>query len=165
VHRLITSRAEIASWLPRRAEFPDEYVMDHNGQFIRECFTQIKQVELNYGSPRAFDYFMTRLSGEEWENEQNQEKGFGAPITLKTIEGVAVSTPIEDMMRNEFRRFDSSRMLDMDLCMLIDEKYLPLYGVTSVYQLAEEQKEWIAREIKKSGCRVTESNLRRCLVM
>ena len=65
-----TKRSDIASFLPRFADFPDSYVMDGNGVFLRRSFMEIRQVEMFYSSARNFLYQMNRLTDETWEEEQ-----------------------------------------------------------------------------------------------
>ena len=56
------SRSEIASFLPRHSEFPDEFQMNEKGVFIRRSFMEIRLAERYYGSPRNYLYQMNRLS-------------------------------------------------------------------------------------------------------
>ena len=39
----ITSRAEIASWLPRFSEFPDRFAMDGHGMLLRDSFEELRR--------------------------------------------------------------------------------------------------------------------------
>jgi uncharacterized protein YbbC (DUF1343 family) len=73
-----TKRSDIASFLPRFADFPDSYVMDGSGVFLRRSFMEIRQVEMFYSSARNFLYQMNRLTDETWEEEQKKD-GTGKP--------------------------------------------------------------------------------------
>lgn len=168
---LITSRNEIAGCLPRRSEFPDEYVMDGAGMFVGECFTQIALVEASYGSPRSFDYFMTRLSsdasGEKWKEEQMKDNCGMDPITLEGMEALVVGGDKEDIgriMKNEYGKFDDRRPSDEVICELIDKEYVPRFRRKSVYQLTDDEKVLIAKDLLNSRY-LPADQISRCLVM
>ena len=79
------SRQEMASYLPRHAEFPDEFEMDSSGVFLRRSFMEIRQAEQYYVTPRNYLYQMNRLTDENWFREQLKDET-GAPLTLADIE-------------------------------------------------------------------------------
>ena len=56
--------------------------MSENGLFLRESVLDTVQVENMYVTPRAFNYYMSRRSGEEWEKEQEKDNIAGKPISL-----------------------------------------------------------------------------------
>lgn len=157
------SRADIASYLPPKSEFPDSYEMNASGVFVRKSFMEIRQAEQCYGSPRNYLYQMNRLTDESWAQEQLKD-GTGSPITLSMVEQ-ADENSIAQMLNNEHgRQFSRSRLQDMDVCRLIDHNLLPGFGVNSVYQLTESQKKQIARQLYYEF-HLPEAQIRRCLVL
>lgn len=157
------SRQDIAAYLPRFSDFPDEYQMNENGVFVRSSFMEIRRAEQYYGSPRNYLYQMNRLTDESWIRDQEKD-GTGTPITLSDVEN-ADEKSIAEMLRNENgRNFSRSRLQDMDVCRLIDKDLLPGYGVTSIYWLADSQKSRIAKQLLHEF-HLPEAQIRRCLAM
>ena len=160
---LSMTRQEIASYLPRRSEFPDHYQMNERGVFLRSSFMELRQTENFYGSPRNYLYQMNRLTDETWEQKQLEDKT-GKPVRLQDIEP-ASEQEIAQMLKNEYgKNFSRSRLQDMDVCRLIDNDLLPSYGAKSVYQLSESQKQRIARQLYHEF-HLPEHQIRRCLVL
>lgn len=157
------SRAEIASFLPRRSEFPDNYQMDANGIFLRRSFMELRRAEQYYVTPRNYLYQMNRLTDESWKTEQEQDKT-GKPITLNLIERADENTLTQLLSNERARNFSSTRMQDMDVCRLIDNDLLPSYGTTSVYRITDSQRQRIARQLYHEF-HLPEAQIRRCLVL
>ena len=143
------------------AEFPSGYKMSESGLFLRETVLDIPQVENLFVTPRAFNYYMSRKSSEEWETEQQKDKNNLPPISLKTIES---GYDLAKMLINENGKADYRRPTDMDVCTLIDKTLLPRYGKTSVYLLTDKEKQMIAEELYRHH-RIGQTQIRRCLVM
>ena len=159
-----TSRADIATFLPRFADFPDSYEMDGNGVFLRRCFVETRRVEQYYATPRNFLYQMNRLTDESWIEEQKRD-GTGSPITLADVEPGLDKKGIAELLNNEYgRNFNRTRMQDLDVCRLIDRDFLPGFGVSSVYYLTDSQKKRIARTLQ-CEYRLPEKQIQRCLVL
>lgn len=157
------SRADIASFLPRHAVFPDEFQMNEKGVFVRRSFMEIRRAEQFYGTPRNYLYQMNRLSDEEWSRRQEADHT-GIPITLDMLEP-GYEGSIAQLLKNESgRNFSRTHLQDMDVCRLIDKDILPGYGATSVYQLSAAQKQRIARQLYHEF-HLPEAQIRRCLVM
>lgn len=148
----------------RKAEWPSHYKMSENGLFLRECVLDIIQVENMYTSPRAFNYYMSRKSGEEWEKEQEKDKLDAGPIRLENIEAGIKDQTLEKMLINESGRADYRKTSDIDLCTYIDRKLLPKYGKASVYHLTRREKQEIGNFLYNQY-RITEAQIRRCLAM
>ena len=158
------SRLDIASFLPRFADFPDSYQMDGKGVFLRRSFMEIRQVEMFYTSPRNFLYQMNRLTDESWVEEQKKDRT-GKPITLADVEYGLDGKTIAQLLDNEHgRNFSRSRLQDLDVCRLIDNDILPGYGVPSIYCLSDTQKKRIARTLREEF-RLPEKQIQRCLVL
>ncbi|MBO5582106.1 MAG: hypothetical protein J5948_06325 [Bacteroidales bacterium] len=160
---VFTRRAEIAGFLPRYADFPDTYVMDKNGIFLRSSFMEIRRTEQFYTSPRNFLYQMNRLTDETWIQDQLQDRT-GKPITLADIEHGLDEKSIAELLNNEHgRNFNHSRMQDLDVCKLIDHELLPRHGSTSVYRAVDTQKRRIYG-ILRHDYHIPDIQIRRCLV-
>lgn len=128
-------------FLPSRAEYPNSYKMSASGLFLRETVLDVQDVEHMFGTPRAFLYYMNRLSGEEWKREQEKDANNLPPITLELMESGVGLNPLSVMMSNENARFNYNAMTDIQLCELIDDQLLPKYTGKSVYELSRTGKE------------------------
>ncbi len=160
---LITSPIEIKKKLPRDSQFPKNYVMDSEGTFIRESFLEIKQVEYYFKTPRAFQYYMNRLSSEEWLKEQEKDENKSAPISLEVMEG-ADDFSIKNMKNNELGNRNLKGKTDIDLCKLIDHIIIKKHEKTSVYSLTSEEKKSIANYLK-SNFHFSDNSIKRALVL
>ena len=155
------SRADIATFLPRYAEFPDHWQMNASGIFLRRSFLEIRRAEQYYGTARNYLYQMNRLTDDSWKEDQLKDHT-GQPVTLSMIEQADESS-VARMLNNEHgRNFRHSAMQDMDVCRLIDVEILPGFGVSSVYQLTESQRERISRQLSFEF-HLPEHQIRRCL--
>ncbi|MBE6231791.1 MAG: hypothetical protein E7117_05400 [Bacteroidales bacterium] len=148
----------------RKAEWPSHYKMSEKGVFLRESVLDIVQVENMYTSPRAFNYYMSRKSGEEWEKEQDKDKLDSGPIKLEDIEAGIRDQTLEKMFINEKGRADYRKLSDIDLCTIIDREILPKYGKVSIYHLTRHEKQEIGNFLY-TRFRPTEVQIRRCLAM
>lgn len=155
------SRDQIAAFLPRYSEFPDHWRMNSSGVFLRRDFMELRRAEQYYGTPRNYLYQMNRLTDDSWKEEQLKDNT-GTPITLSAIERADEKT-VAQMLNNEYgRNFSPSRLQDLDVCRLIDQEFLPSYGVPSVYFLTETQKLRIGRQLR-AEFHLPEHQIRRCL--
>lgn len=148
----------------RKAIWPPHYKMSESGVFLRESVLDVVQVENLYNSPRSFNYYMTRKSGEEWEKEQEKDKTGAAPVRLDSIEAGVRDQPLEKMLIYENGRSDYRKISDIELCTEIDRKILPRYGKASVYHLSRSEKQEIGNQIYRQY-HIPEAQIRRCLVM
>ena len=148
----------------RKAEWPSHYKMSEKGVFVRESVLDIVQVENMYTSPRAFNYYMSRKSGEEWEKEQDKDNLDNGPIKMEDIEAGIRDQTLEKMLINEKGRADYRKLSDIDLCTIIDRDILPKYGKVSVYHLTRHEKQEIGNFLY-TRFRPTEVQIRRCLAM
>ena len=151
-------------YIGKAVEYPERYKMHKSGVFLRESVLDIAQVENMYTTPRAFNYHMSRKSGEEWEKEQEKDRLETGPVRLETIEYGIRDQPLEKMLIYESGKADYRRPTDLDVCNLIDKTILPRYGKPSVYLLTEKEKQMIAENLYRQY-HITESQIRRCLVM
>ena len=140
------------------------YKMSENGVFLRESVLDIVQVENMYTTPRAFNYYMSRKSGEEWEKEQEKDRLEIKPIRLETIELGIKDQPLDKMLIYESGRADYRKISDIDLCTEIDRKIVPKYGKGSVYHLSRSEKQDIGNLLYRQY-HIPEAQIRRCLAM
>lgn len=148
--------------LPSRANCPSHFRLDSRGMFTRESVLEVSQVELMYGSARNYLFYMNRLSGEKWENEQKEDKDTSMEVVkLETIEKCSAVQDYSAMLMNEKKRYDSQKIRDIELCEEIDNVLVPRCGRRSVYTLTQSEKDNIANYLYSR--RVSESQIRRCL--
>lgn len=161
---VLMPRHNISVHLPSRKKCPTGYRMDKSGLILRQDVVDTVDVEHMYGSARSFLYYMNRLSGEEWQREQERDKGQNNAITIETIENGILLQPIEQMLRNEHGKNDYRIMDDKKLCQLIDKVILPQKGAGSVYLLSQEDKSAIASNLLQKY-RLPDSQIQRCLAI
>lgn len=167
---LLLTPSQIEAVLPRRAQFHPEWKMGVEGVFLRESVIETAVVENLFGTPKAFNYYLTRLSGEDWSKEQEADGGGFPPVTLENFEAIVLqressrSKTFADMLRNEKARSASLRLNDLQLCEMIDQQYVPRCQAQSVYQLSTRDKNAIASEIYRRRL-AGEAQIRRCLVL
>lgn len=153
-----------ARFIGRKAEWPSHYRMSESGVFLRESVLDVVQVENMYATPRAFNYYMSRKSGEEWEKEQQKDRNDSAPVRLESIETGIKGQPLEKMLIYENGRSDYRKLSDMDLCTEIDRNIVPKYGKASVYHLSHAEKQLIGEQLYRQY-HLPEAQIRRCLAM
>jgi len=151
-------------FIGRKAEWPSNYRMNENGVFLRESVLDIVQVENMYATPRAFNYYMSRKSGEEWEKEQEKDRLETGPVRLEAIEYGIRDQPLEKMLIYESGRSDYRKISDIDLCTEIDRNIVPRYGKVSVYHLSRTEKQQIAEFLYRQY-HIGEAQIRRCLAI
>lgn len=149
-------------YLPYRTKCPDGFRMGKNGLILREDVVDTADVEHMFGTPRSFLFYMNRISGEEWQREQEKDKKGSAPVTLDVIENGVKHNSVAEMLSNEHGRSDFRRMSDMELCKLIDGDLLPEMNRASVYTLSLSEKKWLAQHLR-SRYHLPSEQIRRCL--
>ena len=161
----ITSRTQIATFLPRHSEFPDHFVMNEKGMFLRESFMEIPQLEMMFITPRGFLYQMNRLSDEIRQKEQLDDKSGEPPITLDTIEHSFDKKSVLSMLESEKGfKYNPSRMNDIELCNLIDNELVKQFQKTSVYDLTDTQKFKLSQMLS-NDLNLPPYQIKRCLAM
>ena len=68
------------------------------------------------------------------------------------------------IMKNEYGKFDDRRPSDEVICELIDKEYVPRFRRKSVYQLTDDEKVLIAKDLLNSRY-LPADQISRCLVM
>ena len=152
----------VYNYIGRRAEYPDHYKMSEEGVFLRESVLDIPQVENLFITPRAFNYYMTRRSSEEWEKEQAKDGNGQAPVNLLSIENGIRLHASDKMLLFENGKADYRKISDIELCTQLDEIARSCYGKHSVYQLTLGEKANIAEDLYRMH-HLSESQIRRCL--
>ena len=150
-------------YIGRRAEFPDSYKMTESGVFLRESVLDVSQVENLFVTPRAFNYYMTRKSSEEWEREQAKDKNGMPPVNIASIENGVKDVDLNNMLIFEGGKGNDRKLTDIELCTQLDQLARTRYGRHSVYQLSRKEKQEIAEELYRK-LRLSEAQIRRCLV-
>ena len=150
--------------LGRNAEYPDSYKMNKDGVFLRESVLDIPQVENLFVTPRMFNFYMSRKSSEEWEQEQSKDQNLSPLINIQSIENGVTTDPIEKLLLFENGKADYRKLTDIDICTEIDRNILPKYGKASVYHLSSEEKKQIANHLYNT-LHLNIAQIRRCLVM
>lgn len=154
----------ISVHLPGRCRCPEGWRMDKSGLLLREDVIDTADVEHMFGTPRNFLYHMNRLSGEEWQREQERDKEQSKPITIGDIENGISHQTLEQMLHNEHGRNDYRKMTDIQLCHLIDKVILPELDKESVYTMTRDEKSRIAQYLYRTY-RLPEAQIRRCLAI
>lgn len=164
----ILSVKQIKEILPRRATFLPGWEMGREGLFLRETVVESRLVEAHFVSPQAFLFLMSRKSGDDWKEEQKLDGNSRPPITLEGIESAYLADTsaekVSEMLKNQRGHFTVPRKTDLELCELIDGKYVPQYGKDTVYALSRIEKESIANTLA-AQYRCGLSQLRRCLIL
>ncbi|MBQ0043658.1 MAG: hypothetical protein KBT05_01395 [Bacteroidales bacterium] len=149
-------------FLPHNRKFPKSYLLNPQGMIDPKHFVEVKLVEKFFGTPRGYLFCMTRLSSEEWEKSQAKDENGKDAITLKIIEH-SFTDRLDILYENEKGRNVNS-CSDMDVCRIIDTKYLRKYSCNSYAQLSRSQKEAIKDELlTKKG--TTKIQIYRCLAL
>ena len=161
--KLIPSRS-YSKYIGRRAEVPNSYKMTESGVFTRESVLDIPQMEAHYGTPRAFNFYMTRKSSEEWEAEQKKDGNLMQPVNLQIIEKGVGMHDIDKMILFENGKADYRKISDMELCTELNNLARSRYSRHSVYQLSLKEKQEIAEYLYRVR-HIDEAKIRRCLVL
>ena len=162
--RLPTHKQDFAvrrNYLSKNIAVPSNYCFDSEGIIAQESYTEINYLRSLYGTHRSFLYYMNRLTSDEWQQEQQKDNNNLQIITLPIIEQGG-STSYSEMLANEKGRFNNHRLTDIDLCQIIDTRYVPAFKRQSYCQLTEMEKSKIMQDLKKKQY-VADKQLMRCL--
>ena len=120
------NRAEIQSYLPKNAYFPDNFGIDSQGVISRKTFQEIRITESWFGTPTNYIYNMNRRTTEDWIKEQEKDDVTADPITLKIIEKGVQFDSESDMLKNEMGgRASVVNMNDLEVCSVVDNTSPP----------------------------------------
>lgn len=151
-------------FIGKRAKYPSSYKMTRNGVFTRESVLDIPQMEAKFGTPRVFNFYMTRKSSEEWEAEQKKDANELPPVNLISIEQGVDLQDADKMYTFEAGKSDYRKTSDIELCTELDMLARNRYGRHSVYQLSPKEKQEIAEHLYRVR-HLNDSQIRRCLVL
>lgn len=157
-------RKSYYKYLPKGAECPSCFEMDDCGLILRETVLDLADVEHRFATPRAFLFYMNRLTGEEWKREQEKDMTECPHVTLEIIELQTKSQTLPEMLRHEHGRSDYNAVTDMELCEKIDRELITAFGKNSVYELSVHEKQQLLNHLRV-GNRTPEKQLKRCLAM
>ena len=173
IFRKETGKGDVLDYLPRKSYYkflpkgqvcPLEYIMDASGLIKRETVLDLADIEHHFITPRAFLFYMNRLSSEEWRREQEKDNAAAAPISLEMIERNSTSQSISEMLGHEHGKSDYRSVTDIELCEFIDKQILPKYGFASVYETPSHLKQkLLSQVVSEKSIKVI--RVRRCLVM
>lgn len=153
-------------FLPRNCSLPDSFRVDESGMILQDDIIDVRYVEELYVTPRSYLYMMNRYSDEKWMKEQLEEDPLRPAVTLDMIEQASLDESVECMKSNEHGRVNLSSMTDLELCGIIDNEYVPLYGKSSVYHLTDGEKAEVGNKLWNRFRRsVSEKQIRRCLIV
>ena len=153
-------------FLPRNCSLPDSFRVDESGMILQDDIIDVRYVEELYVTPRSYLYMMNRYSDEKWIKEQLEEDPLRPAVTLDMIEQASLDESVEHMKSNEHGRVNLSSMTDLELCGIIDNEYVPLYGKSSVYHLTDGEKAEVGNKLWSRFRRsVSEKQIRRCLIV
>lgn len=162
-NELIDSHSTIASFLPRNASWPDEWKMSKDGVFLRPCFEELRQTEMLFVSPGAFQFCMFRKSDENWLQEQSMDANGMPPIELSCIEPFSGQQQLAQYKANEkASAFRKSAPDDFEICRIVDHDVVPAFKCHSVYELSDAQKH-TARAILVHEMHISEAQAQRCV--
>ena len=151
-------------YIGRRAVYPDYYKMTEHGVFTRKSVLDIPQMEALFGTARAFNFYMTRKSSEEWEAEQQKDANGLSSINLDVIEHGVRMHETKRMLFFENGKSDYYKASDLELCTELDQIARRQFGKFSVYELSLNEKE-VIRDYLYRERHISESQISRCLVL
>lgn len=156
--------SSIYKHIGRKVTCPAGYKMSEEGVFLRESVLDVVQVENMFATPRAYSYYMSRYTSEDWEKEQDKDNLNCSRITLSDIEKGSRMHTIEQMLRYERGRQDYRKITDIVLCSEADHIARTKYGKPSVYHMSTKEKHELANQFWNTY-RLTESQIKRCLAI
>lgn len=179
----LISPSKRSQFLPSNVRIPEQYRMNSSGLLLREDILDTTYVEEVYITPRNYLFHMNRTGNEERDIQAQKEENDTPPITLDVIETNVPDYEPGLSRTLEQGKVNHSRMTDIELCQLIDDKLLPKIfrnpEEASVYALTQSQRaklyEWLWKKNQLSlnrqkepllkGRFFTEAQLSRCLCM
>jgi hypothetical protein len=143
---------------------PPDYRMDESGMLLPECIIDVEDVENKFSTARTFLYYMNRLSGRKWEEDQKQDNNGQPPVTIEQMEQGVVMNDLQTMLNNEFGRANYTAMTDITLCKKIDEICRTEYGDRSVYELSQPTLYQIGEKLRRQY-HLSVAQINRCLTI
>lgn len=146
---LALERKNMYRYLPEACDdIPSAYRMDVAGMLFPDDIVDVSEVEHLFATPRSYLYYMNRLSGKQWEEEQSKDLSGTDPVILDDIErGIKVQT-VQEMLAAEHGKADYNAVSDIAICKMIDDyisEHCPEYR--SVYDLPTESVQSILHHL------------------
>ena len=150
--------------IPDRHKLPAHVKMDEEGLIMPESIIDTADLEHQYSSVRSFLYYMNRVSGEEWEKEQDVDGNGKPPIKLEDIEHGVKGTNLRNMLTNMSGRGNFNSIGDLELCHIIDKEIADRYGDETIYTLSHEKLLLIAQMLNVKYS-LPKERISRCLAL
>ena len=150
--------------LPSRHRLPPHIMTDCTGMPVHRNIIDALDVEHQFSTARAYLYYMNRLSGEEWEKEQQNSDSNGLPpIRIDDIEVGVNENDIRRMLANETgRNVRPGQINDIELCEIIDRMISREYPGGTIYTTSQKSLIRIANAVM-SKYHITSEQLSRCI--
>ena len=129
-----------------------------------ESIIDTADLEHQYSSVRSFLYYMNRVSGEEWEKEQDVDGNGKPPIKLEDIEHGVKGTNLRNMLTNMSGRGNFNSIGDLELCHIIDKEIADRYGDETIYTISHEKLLLIAQMLNVKYS-LPKERISRCLAL
>ena len=171
-------------YLPDRSDVPGDIRMSSDGMLLMEDIIDTGHVEALYVTPRNFLFHMNMITNDQFVRDQQEDKSASRPISLDVIEKGVSDVDLKQMLVNEQGRVNKTMMSDIELCQLIDEKFVPKMvrvdgpESPSPYLLTMAQRQKVAnliwqkflearrRKVHGEGGKIiTEHQLARCMCL
>ena len=149
-------------YIPEKNHLNDSVKMNIDGLILPESIIDTADIEHQFSSARSYLYYMNRLSGENWEKEQNEDRLNIPPIKISDVEKGVKYTDITNLLSNEHGRASYRRATDINLCEEIDSVIVPKLGKSSIYQLSSKEIAEIS-DLLRSKHHLSEEQVTRCL--
>ena len=147
------------------SDCPDTYKMTESGVFTRESVLDIPQVENLFVTSRAYNYYMSRRSSEEWEREQQKDAATDVEsITLASIEKGVSGYTLGEMLQHEAGKGDYRKFSDIELCTMVDDVVKQRFHKVSVYALTESERNALANDLYYKH-HISVAQIKRCLAI
>lgn len=148
--------------MPDRNHLPHKTIMLKDGLVLPESIIDTPDVEHLFGTARTYLYYMNRISGEVWENEQQKDGKDITPVRIDDIERGVMCEPIPRLLANEFGRRHPQAVSDIELCSIIDEHIAKVHSIKSIYSLQPSDILNI-KSFLKDKYHLTNDQIHRCL--
>lgn len=156
------SRKKHHDHIPDRHKLPAHVLMDPEGLIMPESIIDTADLEHQYSSVRAYQYYMNRMSAEEWEKKQAEDNNDSPPIRLEDIENGVNGANMKDMLTNMTSRTHHKGIGDIELCDIIDTEVAARYGNETIYTIPLSSLISIA-DMLKHQYRIPKDRISRCL--
>ena len=148
--------------IPSHHKIPSYVKVSTSGMILPMSIVDVSDIEHQFSTARTYLYFMNRLSGEEWQKEQDKDNNGVEPIGIEDIERGIKGIAIRQLLANENGKNRSKIMTDIQLCELIDNTLEQHYNGNSIYtipdDIAAKLSSWL-----KSEFHIPNEQIARCM--